>query len=307
MNEAVLGEGITAGGLLREARLANGLHISAVAVSLKVPVSKLEALEADDYGALPDTVFVRALASSVCRTLKIEPDPVLALLPASESPRLSSDTTGINAQIQPSGIRIPFLGLKGLFAPRSTVFVVIALLVAALVVLSLPTGESGGAVTADSAASTSDMPRSEAPTWVAPGPAAIVGTQQIVQLSPQAVSETQSQAAVVPGITVAPQPSTAIASPASMQSSSTDAVDLSAREDLVSLRVRAESWVQIKDGKGSTLLQRMLSAGETVTLSGALPLSVVVGRMDVTDVFIRGQPFDLVPVSRENVARFEVK
>jgi len=42
-------------------------------------------------------------------------------------------------------------------------------------------------------------------------------------------------------------------------------------------------------------------------VSGVLPLSVVVGRADVTDVFVRGKPLELNAVSRENVARFEVK
>jgi cytoskeleton protein RodZ len=44
-----------------------------------------------------------------------------------------------------------------------------------------------------------------------------------------------------------------------------------------------------------------------VSVSGALPLSVVIGRADVTEVFVRGKPLELASVSRENVARFEVK
>lgn len=63
---------VTAGELLRQAREAAGLHVAALAVSMKVPVKKLEALEADRLDLLPDAVFVRALASSVCRTLKID-------------------------------------------------------------------------------------------------------------------------------------------------------------------------------------------------------------------------------------------
>jgi cytoskeleton protein RodZ len=51
---------VTAGALLRDAREAAGLHIAALAVALKVPVAKLEALEADNFSALPDMVFVRA-------------------------------------------------------------------------------------------------------------------------------------------------------------------------------------------------------------------------------------------------------
>ena len=59
------GMSVTAGALLRDAREAAGLHIAALAVALKVPVAKLEALEADNFSALPVMVFVRALESSV--------------------------------------------------------------------------------------------------------------------------------------------------------------------------------------------------------------------------------------------------
>mgnify|MGYP000700471163 CR=1 FL=1 len=81
---------MTAGRLLREAREAAGLHIASLAVSLKVPVRKLEALEADRYDLLPDAVFVRALASSVCRALRVDPAPVLLKLPEAAPNRLKS-------------------------------------------------------------------------------------------------------------------------------------------------------------------------------------------------------------------------
>src|SRR5687768_6625101 len=101
MNEAAqvepVADGVTAGALLRRAREATGLHIATLAVSLKVPVRKLEALEADRYEELSDAVFVRALASSVCRTLKIDPQPVLERLPRTAQPRLVQEGEGLNA------------------------------------------------------------------------------------------------------------------------------------------------------------------------------------------------------------------
>src|SRR6059036_2717399 len=87
---------LSAGSLLREAREAAGLHVATLAVALKVPVRKLEALEDDRYDQLPDAVFVRALASSVCRTLKIDAQPVLERLPQTATPRLVQLDEGIN-------------------------------------------------------------------------------------------------------------------------------------------------------------------------------------------------------------------
>eukprot|EP01136_Pigoraptor_vietnamica_P039483 Opistho-1_new@10349 len=71
----------SAGAWLREARQQRGLHIAALAAMLKVPQAKLEALEADRWQDLPDTTFARALAKAMCRVLKVDAAPVMALLP----------------------------------------------------------------------------------------------------------------------------------------------------------------------------------------------------------------------------------
>ena len=73
--------------LLKQAREAAGLHVAALAAALKVPVRKLEDLEAGRFDRLPDMTFARALASSACRHLKIDPAPVLAQLPAAARQR----------------------------------------------------------------------------------------------------------------------------------------------------------------------------------------------------------------------------
>ena len=73
--------GQTAGQMLRDAREQAGYHLPALAANLKVSVQKLEALEANDWSVFPDVVFTRALASTVCRVLKMDAAPVLALLP----------------------------------------------------------------------------------------------------------------------------------------------------------------------------------------------------------------------------------
>jgi len=63
----------------------------------------------------------------------------------------------------------------------------------------------------------------------------------------------------------------------------------------------------VTDGKGEILLSRNLARGETALVAkGQLPLQVVIGRADVTEVWLRGKSFPLQGLSRENVARFEV-
>ena len=71
--------------------------------------------------------------------------------------------------------------------------------------------------------------------------------------------------------------------------------------------MKGPSWVEVTDAKGQVLMRRNLVQGDDVGVSGALPLSVVVGRADVTDVEVRGKPFNLALIAKDNVARFEVK
>jgi cytoskeleton protein RodZ len=97
MSEVADAAAPSAGRLLREARERQGLHIAALAASIKVTPRKLELLEADRFDALPDATFTRALAQTVCRALKIDPAAVLVLLPPPAGHRLEQVGEGLNA------------------------------------------------------------------------------------------------------------------------------------------------------------------------------------------------------------------
>lgn len=123
------------GQLLRAAREAAGLHVAALAVSLKVPVRQIEALEQGAFDRLPDPIFVRALASSVCRQLRIDSKPILAALPQAPAlaPRVGG---GINEPFNRPGMAAG-QGVSRL-AMRPPVLIAAALLLAALLLLLLP-------------------------------------------------------------------------------------------------------------------------------------------------------------------------
>ena len=70
------------GAMIKSGRERAGVHMAVLSVNLKVSIKQLEALEADQFESLSGPVFARALAAKVCRFVKIDPDPVLALMPA---------------------------------------------------------------------------------------------------------------------------------------------------------------------------------------------------------------------------------
>ena len=266
---------MTSGAMLRQAREAQGLHIGALAVSLKVPVKKLEALESDRFDLLPDTVFVRALASSVCRVLKIEPGPILEKLPHTTAPQLKDSGAGINVPFHSAGGGSWRQFLEQLSKPMVTAVAV--LLAGALLLFFLPfTRQAEVAVGAKSPALESSSQ--------AAAPAVAVSAPLAAQPSTQAASATMSAAA----------------EPVQVAGSG-------ATSGIVVFKAQALAWVEVVDAGGVVQVRRNMAAGETVGVSDSLPLVVVVGRSDTTQVLVRGQVFDLLSIAKDNVARFEVK
>lgn len=302
------GMSVTAGALLRDAREAAGLHIAALAVALKVPVAKLEALEADNFSALPDMVFVRALASSVCRTLKIDPQAVLALLPQGEGPRLSAGDVGLNAPVKGFAGRSSAAPFKGA-GSRSFVWAVGLLLIGAALMMFLPRGlDADLSALLKQPETTTKIPM---PTGdVAQEISAAVGAEERVPSAAPAPAAAAGVGVELPaGESIKPAgiASHPIVLPSVEASAPSSAPAADAPSGVLAFKARSESWIQVRDAAGALVLQRNLAPNELVSVSGVLPLVVVIGRADATEVFVRGKPYDIGPVSRENVARFEVK
>ena len=304
--------GTSAGRLLREAREKQGLHIAALAASIKVSPKKLEMLESDRFDALPDATFTRALAQTVCRALKTDPAPVLRLLPPPQGHRLESVGEGLNTPFRerpgvlvqsswPDVLSSPAYWLAGL------------LLVAATAVFFLPAGligSSGSARPASAAAGT---------TSVEPGmpPAAVDGARAASGAAPDASAGLQAGAQAqagssAPASTASTAPEASAPAAVAAESAPASAAGFpGAPEELpagvIQLRATAPSWVEVADARGQPLISRSLRAGEAVGLEGAPPFRVRIGNAAETQLVFRGQPTDLKAFTRDNVARLELR
>lgn len=275
---------VTAGALLRAAREASGLHVAALAVAIKVPVKKLEALEADRFELLPDAVFVRALASSVCRALKVDPGPVLEKLPRSSIPHLGSQQRGINEPFRTPGsgqrIAIPD------FLTKPAVLAVLVLLIGVSVLALMPARHE--------VASTAE-------SLSAPVTPAL--STEVTKIGPMALTPAMTASAPISAVTgLAPGKSDA-----TKNAADDVAVAVPVAEVILGFKARGVSWVEVTDAKGVVQIRKTLANGDTILASGTLPLAVVVGRADVIDVEVRGTAFPLNAIAKDNVARFEVK
>lgn len=352
--------GPSAGALLRQAREAAGLHVAALAVSIRVPVKRLEALEADRLDELPDAVFARALAASVCRALKIDPAPILAKLPQ-VNPRVLNDQGGLNTPFREGrGAGSAWTALGDI--PRGVLWAAGGLLIGAALLAFQPWWSAWLPAMPDRSSSTptgEPVPRG---TDAVPAPAATRGlivepvasaaqsAQPVVTEAPRglpAASEpaqaVASAAAAVSSAAVAARqvasalvgaasqvirpaasasgpagPVPAVVASAALKSAPTlatassparggSAPALAAGPDWLVVKAVADTWVSISEPGGVSIARRVLARGETLSAGGKGPLFVIIGRVDAAQVVVRGKPFDLATVAKDNVARFEAR
>jgi cytoskeleton protein RodZ len=332
----------SAGAILRAARERQGLHIAALAAAIKVAPRKLDALEKDRWHELPDATFTRALAQTVCRTLKIDPRPVLDLLPAVEAAGLDNVTGSLNTPFHERGT--PSDGASMAAAIRPMVLAGIGLLVAAVAIYFLPadiwpTGDRTASQTATPV--TAVAPSASAPLAAPdrpasgvelqpvagsasePGRAALVVPDSILVAAPAAaaasvaspgraaaVATTGASTGVGVPVLRVPDPATA-AAPARIattvaQGASAPAA-LASTAGPVQLRALEASWVEARDGQGRVLVSRVLASGESLGLEGALPIRLTIGNAKGTTVALRGRIVDLATSTRDNVARLELQ
>ena len=312
-----------AGVLLREAREAGGMPVEELAAVLKVVPRKIELMEAEQFDQFPDPVFVRALAQSICRTLKIDAAPVLALLPQTPAQRLDKIHVGLNAQFRDRPTQIMPDDWSGVGAPL--IWGPALLVVAAAVVYFFPTSwlnppkvsprvtaaapaasgfESTAAATPNSVAQPGELVIQEAAPKVAPVavpapvPATLPATVPATATAPAAPLPTPQAAA--------PAPTSASLAPAPAAALPTEKVAASV-SGVLQFRTSGDSWIEVQDARGQMLLSRSLESGEAVGLNGAMPLKVTIGNVRATQVVFRGKAMDLALFTRDNIARFELK
>ncbi len=298
----------TAGGLLKAARQLAGVHLAVLSVNLKVPVRQLEALEADQYLADQSPVFARALAASVCRQLRIDPSPILALMPLSAN-YLEPHGAVRHAYVAPADLgRVQRSSVD---VPDKAWWAAVGMLVLIAALIWAPHPSQWTWLEAVMAAVASSEPASETP---GPAPATVTEVMppnaQTVTDPSRAVgqggpSALPSEAFATTGIpvaatvfsppVVAPEPAKAVTTPAALSA-----------PELV-FTALSTSWIEVRDGQNQLLWNGVLNAGDAKRLPAPQMVSVVVGRADAIQVSFRGQAVDMKPYTKLNVARFEVK
>lgn len=278
---------VDVGAILREARERMGMSVEDVAGRLKFAPRQVVALEEGSFDQLPQMAFVRGFVRSYARLLQIDEAPLLNALP-----RAPQQDGLVEKRAKPDM-------LPGAAAARAqNVRWLAGALAVAVIIGILAWQHDGGEVAPKPSASAKVEPDASSGVRATPGeettPAA--GTANIAGAIPAASA-------------AAAAPAPAIQEAAKRQAVPASAV-AAARENalhkrsgrLVRLEFDEDSWVEVKDANGKTLLSMLGKQGSSQSVGGPAPLSVTVGNARGVKLYYKGEPVDLESEADGNVA-----
>jgi len=316
------------GAMLARAREGQRLTIEDVSARLKVPATKLSAIEAGQVGALPDITFAKGVMRAYARVIhadidallaRFQPQPVAAIDAArpyagqlneafDDRKRFAArgSSGGSGGRLVWLALVVAVLGAGGWFgydharqwfAERHPAEQA-AKDATAAVPASTGTTTENGTVTA------ALPPVMNAPDAPAPSEAESASTP--------AAPTTQ---AAGPATVATPAPAVAVAATAASAaaaSATTPAVAPVAQASAaaaapageIQIRFAADTWYEIRDRNGKVVMGGTAKAGQDVSGGGAAPYKVVIGNVKGVAAMTRnGEPVDLKAADRNNVAR----
>jgi cytoskeleton protein RodZ len=245
---------------LRAGRERSGLSVAAAAEKLHLDPKVIESLEADRFGELGASVYVRG---HLKRYADFVGEPGAQMV---ESYVASRDTA---RPPPPDLTQIPQAERRA--DPRRLVTPLAGLGSVAVLLLAVWWILSGSKSGTQKPAVQSDAIPVAVPSAELPGTPAPAAVEPVVALP-------------VPASNPAPAPAATDAVPAKRDETGT------ARETRLKLELTNDSWVEVYDSRGERLFYDVASAGSVQSVSGRGPLRVVLGNAAGVTVEVDGQP-----------------
>lgn len=288
------------GAQLAAFRTERGWTIEQVANQLNLAPRQVAALEADDYPALPGIPIIRGFVRAYAKLLKVDAAPLLA--------GFGGETALVNESIRHrkdlstpfSDNRLPSMVARSGFSSKW----IIGVLFFALAAVGIWSSRQGSLEIVWNASK--DVK------------ASLVSMANVLSVPPIPSVSNAEKVDAPPPLPVRPvvnaQPESAIA-PINAATPSASAVNeavavpvVPTNRDILSLKIREDSWIEIRraDG-GEVLIARLAKAGESENFELKGAISLVVGNAAGVDLTLRGDTIELKASSKSNVARLNLE
>lgn len=263
------------GAVMRAAREALGMDVEEAARKLCLSPRQLSALESDEFNALPSPAFTRGFIRNYARLLNLDANPLLeryreALPKGSGESAISLQTEGIPIQIKDKKPWIPYLIASVLIG-----------IVGGAWMAYMEWSERQTALVVAPPVATKPVP--SAPATPTPMPA----LQPITEVAPAVVTPPAPAAEQLNNATSIPMPATA--------------------KGRLNMVFTQQSWIRVLDRDGVEIFSKNKPAASEDVIEGQPPFKVDVGNAAGVQLNYNGQPVDLAPHTKANVARLTLE
>jgi cytoskeleton protein RodZ len=323
LDETQENKDLSPGNLLLQGRLQAGLSQEQVAKELYLTVSKVKALEVDDFDRVGLDTFVRGYIRAYSNLLKLDGAKILAVyeqkLKEIKPQLMSSITSPVVATsntkkwILLTLISIFFIGLW-VFSEWFVAAPVQknhALSASNMAAPKIDEESFSAASLAPSSAASSGY---EASSVVSVGVASAVSTGTMLAFVATSVSAAPS--AVVNSASAAPIGTAALKKSVVAGSSLKTSLSSSSLKSIVvknttgldeiNFSFRAECWLEVSDSRGDVLATELQPAGSKLSLEGKAPFDVKLGNAAAVAIQLNGKKVNVTPVVGSKVLTLKV-
>lgn len=295
---------ISPGKILAARRQELNWTVEDVAHSLHLAPRQVHAIEDDNYGALPGVAITRGFIRSYAKLLKLDPAPLLEKIGQDASYSRTED-----ASLRRALPAKPFYAHRSLSRgsrPRSRIWIAV-LAIFCLLLAGLFMAWKSGWLSSKWIADTEELFRTNSETDKAGEPKSGLSVPRVATVSTNTQDDTQ-----------APLPNRDLSNLSAQSSPQSSAVQVASaadslpapaipeQKDMLVLRLREDSWIEIRSGQNKVLVSRLAKAGEIEAIPVNEPLKLTIGNAAGVDAQLRGIPVELNASAKSNVARITV-
>ena len=276
------------GHTLKVLRETQNLSLADIASRLHLDPRVIAAIESDDHQALPTALYVRGYLRGYARILGTDPEHLVGLY-NEEAPSAPPDI--LPDISRPAQIRSDDAPVR---AATAAVVVGLAVLLAVWWQTAYPPVAVPASRPAVAAAPAAAEQKPVAPQSQLPYSYTVVTHPTSAYYRAPDVDESGESGRADTG------------SPSGAQGEKAPQASATSGPDRISFHVDSDSWLEVTDRSGDRIYMDFIRGGESLTLNGQAPFSVLLGYAIGATLEFNGQPFDPAPYTRAGVARFSL-
>ncbi|MEX2352749.1 MAG: RodZ domain-containing protein [Gammaproteobacteria bacterium] len=316
---------VSVGQKLKTLRESKNIGTLEVASRLHLDIRIVNALEDDDYSALPDPIYIRGYIRNYSKLVGADADELVRLYDGNDGIQEPEIIPEIKYPSQSSSSDKPVKAFTYLITLGLVVLLIAWWQSNFIIEIQPPTDEQPARIAepaGDNLALQETIPPLPDYTPAMPvqvpvelldiqGEPADITSASNNDLGHDAVPVTAGE--VIPGNDVSSGPVnedsqglTANVSPDDSASVNLDSTvpDQNDGPDSITLNVTDDSWVEITDGNNDRIFMDLVRSGDSLVLRGTAPFNVLLGFAEGVSVEFNDVPFDPEPYTRAGVARF---